>query len=820
MSLSELSNHTEQVISIPVYSHGRIVDRLVAIPGSRPVQIPEGMQFTDSFGIHPARTEGEYRTPLSVEAIVMTDSTNIVLEYAKGEVILNWDRREDLLHVRHPATGQAFELTGKGDVPAGRWHRLEWMIAEDRMRLLVNGEERFSLDGNYRGLQGKIGVRTGWRANLSVGSLHIAEHRGTDEAPGTGYRAISHPDALIGCLLGAMRYCNRYADEIGFLGGIGYWFQSLSPREAEHGEAGGEIWGRIKAFGLECRRLVPAEGGGRDIFGLIGEALDAQDAVFGRFGGEDGYAAVIGMDEDRLQLSFADGTVRATVPGEADRVFAVSPGAEESLRTRTMQSFQFAAESGRMHGPTFHSEWLSEPRESEAAAFYRRAGELAERRKRAARYVRDCRDAAGFALSAKLEAAVSSYDEAGALWEQAAERFDRHDSEAGSFAAKAIAAETEGSRVLGEIAEALAGAKRLEGLRYWGTSCISQHNTLKGVADYYRIPGSEAWLLGASGRPFAFAVHERINVHDICLPIPDDRFVQLFANVGLDIGSVEGSGTENEYRNLLQTAWNEARKAINEGWACFGRSIDFDRGEYALIIGYDQDGYYTHGWHGPSRKAIPWNMYGLGQCMCYLCTTRREDRLESPVKSVCLCDACQRTAANGPAMEPQREGEVRLYWAKPAAPADDRTIIRDTLQFAVAFADPEGPWAQPGLYTGIQAYDHFIRALEKGTVDGWYLGLYANGWQECRKLALEFLREGKRKIGNARLNETFDTAIREAERLQSVYAKLYEMFPWMQPFGPIPDTERRYAGADLLRLARKHEIAAIESYRALLNRLE
>jgi hypothetical protein len=124
------------------------------------------------------------------------------------------------------------------------------------------------------------------------------------------------------------------------------------------------------------------------------------------------------------------------------------------------------------------------------------------------------------------------------------------------------------------------------------------------------------------------------------------------------------------------------------------------------------------------------------------------------------------------------------------------------------------------MRTGLQAYDLLIRSLEKGTIDGWYLGLHANGWRECRHAAWQFLVEAKRRLDRPELADAFDAAIAHTERLHDAFVKLNDMFPWMQPFGPIPDTERRYAGAELLRGARKTEAAAIAAYDRLVSSLK
>lgn len=822
MSVGNLSKRKQEEVWIPVYGRGKPIDRLVAAPDSKPVRIPEGMQFTDSFGGNRALTERQYRTPLAIEATVMTDSTNMVLLYAQGEVILNWDRREDMLHVRHPATGQAFDAPGKGAVPPGRWHHFEWIVAEDVMRVLVDGEERFILPGNYRGLEGKVGLRTGWRANLSVGSLHIEEHRQAGEV-GAAFRPVPHESSFVGCLLGAMRACNRYADESELPGGMGFSFQPLGPAGSFDPDAGAGagLVELLRAYGLDVRRLNVPSTGADGAAAFVRDELEEQVPVFAKVGDvEDDYRAVTTVDGAGLKLSGPEGGAETAPFDRLSALYAVRPGQEETVRGKMTAAFRRAAQLAK-EADAAADAWLSAVRESaDPAALREQAAAIARNREQAVRYLRDAADRVGESTVALLEEAVSSYEAASVHWNRAAERMADCAAEAEPRIRDAFDAEREGAAALGRIAEALAGVKLLDELRYHQFSCISQHITFHGVAKYAGISAPDSWISGASGRPFAFAVHEKVNVHDICLPLPEPEFVRLFAGVGLSIEGVEGYANGEEYRRLLKEAWDGARAAIDAGYACFARSVDFDRGEYSLIVGYDRDGYYSCGWHGRSRRAIPWNMFGLGQCQCLQCTTRRLDwRTEGPVKSVCLCDACQRALRTGPALEPQQEGDVRLYWAKPAAPADDRTIVREALAFAVEFARPGGKWSKPGMRTGSEAYDLLIRSLERGTMDGWYLGLYANGWQECRQHASRFLSEAKRRLDGPGLSGALEAAAREAERLHVLFAKLYDMFPWMQPFGPIPDTERRYAGAELLRRAQQAEADAMEAYAELIRLL-
>ncbi|GIP34480.1 hypothetical protein [Paenibacillus sp. J2TS4] len=841
-------------IWINVYQDGQPVDRLIAHPDSQPISLPEGMQFTDSFGVYSALTERHYRTPLSIEATLMTDSTNMVLVYEKGQVILNWDRREDLLHVRHPVTGEAFNVPGLGSVPTSRWHQVEWVIAEDVMRLLVNGEERFVLPGNYRGLQGPIGVRTGWQANLRVGTLAVTEFRPAEPRPDEtggqmkdkalvlpGYRPVPHDYSWIGCLMGAMQFYNRYIDESDWLATTGLAFAPVEVARSEEDIDLLRLSDPIKLLGVEVR-----EADKERISDLLAEGVP----LMGRLQGQREFMAITGCMGPSLRIESVERggmTLRMdelSEGGEEPEIYSIHlvDGEEgrngENSRKRMESAFRWAAEAG---GASAHAyaEWLEVIMEPDAnpAQHAQIATKWRKAREHAARYLERAMDHAGPSSMEGLREGSRVYQSIAAALREAegtiaaavAERPSGHQqplAEEGwrRKAAEAIrrAAEVERSalEVMRQLADGLGPRTLLKGLRYHGISCMSPFNTYRGITDYYGISCSDAWLRGVTGRPFLFAMHERINVHDFCIPMPERRFIELFGNIGLDIDGVDGASQGDSYRALLRQAWDAARKAIDAGWACFGRSVDFLRGEYSLIHGYDRDGYYTSSWHGPMERAIPWEMYGLGQCPCEPCTARRVNfQDEGPVRTLCRCDACQRNQQKGAMLTPQEEGEVRLYWAKPRPAPSDRLVVREALQLAVEFADPAGKWAQPEVYTGSEAYDVLIHALDKGLYDGWYLGLHANAWQELRCFGWEFLIEAKERFNDPALSSAFDTAIGYAEKLKAAFVKLNEMFPWMQPFGPIPDAERRYAAADLMRSAKQAEMGAIQAYRTLVELL-
>lgn len=871
------SETVAEKVSVPVYRDGRIIDRLAADPGSMPVRTTEGMQITDSFGIHAAYTENVYGTPLTIEGTLMTDSTNIVLLYGKGQIILNWDRREDLLHVRHPATGQPFHLEGLGRVPTGRWHHVEWIIAEDVMRLLVDGEERYALAGNYRGLSGKVGVRTGWRANLQVGTLTVTEHLPADgryasagapekEAEALeslhassgisnmpqaasvayavtteieqmrltqgglflrGFRPLPHADSLLGCLTGALRYYNRYIEEAELMGTSGISF--MPPVEPlTEAITFDRFAAAMKLLGI---KLTHWNGKGEAVLAYIREAFAQEVPVIGRFAQNGNYAAVTACLAEGIVVEGSDCAGRF-VPFDklmADDVGLVTVRVSEAAGERERLAFACRLAGGvSAKNAEAYAKLMKELEGAEGSAEKQAAIIAAWRynRESAVRFLERSGETVGLERDDLLSHAVSAYGtesealvqaERLAAWAAKGEGGDEAwRTEAARAIEEAAKAERSGASHLGRLADILDSRKLLQELHYHCVSCMSPLNTFRGITDYYGIDCSDAWLKGATGRPFLFAAHERINVHDFCIPLPERKMIGLLGNIGLEIGGVEGNAQGEAYRKLLEQAWAAAREALDEGWACFGRAVDFISGEYTIIRGYDRDGYYTTSWHGPSEKTIPWTMYGLGQCPCGPCTIRRNRwREEGPVRTVCVCDDCRRVHQAGAYLSPQEEGDVRFYWAKPKLAADDRSIVRQALQLAVEFADPCGPWARPGMMTGASAYDALIFALEKGRYDGWYLGLHANGWKELRDAGWLFLTEAKERLADPSLAKPFDAAIRHAARLKDAFAKLFDMFPWMQPFGPIPDGERRYAGAELLRGAKEAEIGALQAYKEL-----
>ncbi len=131
-----------------------------------------------------ARTPGAYAVPLRIEAVAKTDSTNLRLHFAKGHIIFNWEAAPGRMACYEPVYGHPFGVKEQGQIPEDTWVKVTWVIREDHMRVLVDGELRYTNAGetgdefhriNYRGLMGLVGIGPAWGSTVTVRSLTVQE---------------------------------------------------------------------------------------------------------------------------------------------------------------------------------------------------------------------------------------------------------------------------------------------------------------------------------------------------------------------------------------------------------------------------------------------------------------------------------------------------------------------------------------------------------------------------------------------------------------------------------------------------------------------
>ena len=145
-----------------------------------------------------AMTAREYKVPLRIDFVAQTNGTNVRLYYGqRGEAIFNWELDQENLRYHDPVDGAEKHQPGKGRVPANQWVTFTWMLSETRARLLVNGTERASIAGKYRGFAGSVGIGPASDSKVVVKSVRIRSE-GLDDGAGIGVKSAEKDAAASG----------------------------------------------------------------------------------------------------------------------------------------------------------------------------------------------------------------------------------------------------------------------------------------------------------------------------------------------------------------------------------------------------------------------------------------------------------------------------------------------------------------------------------------------------------------------------------------------------------------------------------------------
>ncbi|MEF3303273.1 hypothetical protein [Paenibacillus sp. GYB003] len=122
-------------------------------------------------------------------------------------------------------------------------------------------------------------------------------------------------------------------------------------------------------------------------------------------------------------------------------------------------------------------------------------------------------------------------------------------------------------------------------------------------------------------------------------------------------------------------------------------------------------------------------------------------------------------------------GLLELYSLEPAYTSDDRTIVKEALEFALEFAQSPCKWVKAGFHAGPDGYDVWKLALESGRADGFGTAYNAAFWQESRMLAALVLEEAAERLGGLVAGELRETASRYGEAARELNA-VAELFPF------------------------------------------
>ena len=283
---------------------------------------------------------------------------------------------------------------------------------------------------------------------------------------------------------------------------------------------------------------------------------------------------------------------------------------------------------------------------------------------------------------------------------------------------------------------------------------------IRGVLDYYDMKLSNGIVYGGSGHAFM------INIHDIVCPSGPycwkyDGMFKLLLNLGLemrDLGFFHQDHTK-EQRNKVEEIICQHLDAKR---ICSMQNMDNQ-----IIYGYDEKGLLlTQPW-GPECEFTPasltfgtWDEYG-------------------------------------------NEIHANYFFYQKRSPADDATIVRDSLHYAIDLYKNPKRYVFDKYTIGAEAYDVWINAHEKGTANAhgnWWNGTV---YSECRAMASEYFKE---------LAEKYDGGLQKiAQDLCGQYKEIATLL------SQIADKEKPSAGKiPLLKQTKEKEVNAIKTIEQFL----
>lgn len=219
----------------------------------------------------------------------------------------------------------------------------------------------------------------------------------------------------------------------------------------------------------------------------------------------------------------------------------------------------------------------------------------------------------------------------------------------------------------------------------------------KGVSDYFKIPLSDAWLFGGSGHAFLINIHE-----ELCPSGPYvwkyETFFKLVRNFGIemsDLGFFHPKSTPDEIARIEAGL----KEKIDADVPCSLLNL-----ENQLISGYNNKQFIVQ---------QPW------------------PKVDFPPGTLTF----------GTWEELGKEFHVSFFSFSQTEKADDRTIIKESLSYAVDLVRNPANYSFEHYNIGLEAYDAWIKAVKVG--HGSSHGNWWNGtvWWECREMASKYFTE-------------------------------------------------------------------------------
>lgn len=297
--------------------------------------------------------------------------------------------------------------------------------------------------------------------------------------------------------------------------------------------------------------------------------------------------------------------------------------------------------------------------------------------------------------------------------------------------------------------------KELDGLR-WQQRFVAHLGCIKGCLDYLGVEISFPWLYGGTGHAFITNIDQGVDVSG-----PTAWNTRMLFDLAPNLGyKVEGHKiwkfqAGDAFPEKQREAWDFVRASIDRGLPCYGWELKDKYGDYWVIYGYDDEGYYYSGWEtgGP----LPWQKLG-----------------------------------------DQFVPLLEVYCVRPGEPAPNDVVVKEALTKALKHAENPEEWIEPQARSGPAGFDFWAEALEKGTAQRDHHTYNAMVWHECREMGVAFLKEAKGRL-SGRCDATFDEAVAHYDAVCNKLKALVELHPAREK----PDWQSTFASPEAAALVRE-----------------
>ncbi len=311
----------------------------------------------------------------------------------------------------------------------------------------------------------------------------------------------------------------------------------------------------------------------------------------------------------------------------------------------------------------------------------------------------------------------------------------------------------------------------------WQPRWVTHMGCVEGCLKYLGKNIYTGWLYGGTGHAFIINIAK-----DLCPSGPTAwrtmMLYELATNLGYRVDGVFAEKRNSEFPKLQEKAWNYVRNSIDNSIPCYGWELEAP--EYYTIHGYDDAGYFYSG-PGCDDGAGPksWRDIGTSQI-----------------------------------------GILELYSVHLTESENPKKAVRDAFTKVLYHASNPDDIVFPKYHSGLKGYDWWISAIEDGSALSRGHSYNTAVWTECRKYAVEFLKEARKYLsGNTR--RLVDDARDSYEIVSRSLSKIEKAYPFSisLPPKPLGKDDRTKSTVEELKIARAAEAKGLDFLREIVKEM-